>query len=216
MRGAAPGAALSGGSSERASQGLQGGHSTPQFPRQLHRPSSEPHSPLGQGRVGLRGPGWPGGCGRSGHAQSGAGFGIACALTFEWCPWPGGDRLGSFSGGSTPIRTWYFYSHVSLMPERGYSSRPHCFLPCPGSMDHLSGKILSACPCRVLELAPGGTGGPDGQSRGPGIDPEGWGLPPGDPPLSPSPRQGLPTEPFPLAVCHRPAPCCTGQVTRRE
>lgn len=44
-------------------------------------------------------------------------------------------------------------------------------------MDRLSGEILSAWPCRILELAPGGTGGPGGQSRGPGTDPEGVGPP---------------------------------------
>lgn len=43
------------------------------------------------------------------------------------------------------------------------------------------------CASLMLELAPGGTGGPGGQSKVSGIGPEGWGLPSLDPPPSLSP-----------------------------
>ena len=92
--------------------------------------------------------------------------------------------------------------------------RPCCFLPCPGSRDPLSGEILSACPRWILELAPGGTGGPGGQSRVPRIGPEGWGLPPLGPASVPSPQHRFPTRSFPLA--HLPTLHSTGGVRQQK
>lgn len=144
----------------------------------------------------LLGGGW-GGVGELGRLRGrlsctwgGVRFGISC------CSSPlsgvGGQAV---PGWEVSLEAPHPAHLVFLFPCKSDARRtwlkPCCLLPCPGSRDPLSGEILSACPCWILELAPGGTGGPSGQSRVPRIGPEGWGLPPLSPPPSTASLRGL-------------------------
>ena len=212
----AVGAAPSRGSSERASRGPWRGTALHSGRGRSHRPSPLSPTPTrAGGSLWLHFPG------EEAEARAGrvAVEGRLSCWVGPGSEFPVAPRLRAVSPAGrcqAGKSLWSLHTHphlVFLFPcesdaRRWLKLTARCFRPRPGSMDHLSGEILSARPCWILELAPGGTGGPGGQSRRQALT-RGVGPPALGPASAPFPQALPPYGSFP-SCCHLPDLCSTG------